>query len=37
MALIAWAIDVPHIPLQRDAILWNEANPIKLDIIIREL
>ena len=37
MALITWAIDVPHIPLQRDAILKNGANPIKLDITIREL
>jgi hypothetical protein len=37
MALIAWAIDVPHMPLQRDAILWNGANPLKLDITIREL
>ena len=37
MALILWAIDVPHIPLQRDAILKNGANPIKLDITIREL
>ena len=27
MALMAWAIDVPHIPLQRDAILKNGANP----------
>ena len=27
MALIAWAIDVPHMPLQRDAILQNGANP----------
>jgi len=27
MALIAWAIDVPHMPLQRDAILRNGANP----------
>jgi len=27
MALIAWAIDVPHMPLQKDAILRNGANP----------
>ena len=28
MALITWAIDVPHIPIQMDAILKNEVNPI---------
>ena len=27
MALMLWAIDVPHMPLQKDAILWNGANP----------
>ena len=37
MALITWAIDVPHIPIQRDAILKNGAKPKKLDITIREL
>lgn len=34
---MTWAIDVPHIPLQRDAILKNGAIPPKLDITIREL
>jgi len=27
MALILWAIDVPHMPLQRDAIMRIGANP----------
>jgi len=31
MALILWAIDVPHVPLQRDAIMRIGANPLKED------
>jgi len=29
MALILWAIDVPHVPKQKDAKMWVLANLIK--------
>ena len=46
MTLILWAIDVPHIPLQRDAIMRIGANPqnrfemncsLKFDYMKKEL